>query len=100
MAWPKRVAEIQQRAFALLALVAADDLRLDLAGAMDRRAPAPLDRAASSSSMLASSQAKNAASQISPYLMTSASPARSSRGGSVARCGIGEHGDAAGERRR
>ena len=42
--------------------------------------------------MLASSQAKKAASRISPYLMTSARPADSSRSGSVSqRVGIGQH---------
>src|SRR5438105_7094858 len=39
---------------------------------------------ARSSSRCSSSQANSAASQMSPYLITSASPARSSRSGSVA----------------
>jgi hypothetical protein len=42
----------------------------------------------SSSSMCRSSQAKNPASWISPYLMISAAPARSSRNGNVRRVSV------------
>ena len=56
---------------------------------------------ASSRSTFASSHSKNAASPMKPYLMTSARPARISRGGSVCSVlGVHEHGSAAGGTRR
>ena len=66
------VAEIEQRALAGLALVARDDRGLGAAAHGDgvlARAPVP---PANTSRQLASSQAKNAASPIRPYLATSA----------------------------
>ena len=86
------VAEIQHRALALLALIARDDLGLDLAGAPDR-VPQGRGLARQQPLHMASSQAKNAASRIRPYLMTSASPARSSRPGQGREgVGVGDHG--------
>ena len=84
IAWPNVWPRFSSARRAVLALVLGDDRGLDLAAAADRVRRARRRRARSSFAMCASSQAKNSASTITPYLMTSASPARSSRGGSVA----------------
>ena len=80
----ERVAEVEQRALAGLALVGGDDRGLDPAAFVDRVRErvgvARRERCGRSSS-----QAKNAASRIAPYLTTSASPAESSRAGKVSR---------------
>ncbi len=69
----ERVAEVEQRAFARLALVGRDDLRLDPAALADRVGER-LGVAREQRSMFASSQSKNARSRMAPYLMTSARP--------------------------
>ena len=77
------MAEIEDRAAAgLFAFVAGDDVGLELARAGDDRAQGVVLRSRMASA-LASRKAKNAASRMTPYLTTSASPHRSSRGGSV-----------------
>ena len=79
------VAEVQQRALARARARRAATIRgLDLAGAADRMRQRLRHPARAARATLASSQSKNAGvARCSPYLMTSASPARSSRGGSV-----------------
>ena len=80
---PSRVrtlAEVEQCPIALFAFVTADDLRLYLARAIDDERKG-LGSPTRSSSIFASIHAKKSGSQISPYLITSASPARSSRAG-------------------
>ena len=94
------VAEVQQRAAPVLALVLGDDRGLDLAGAPDRVGERRRVAARAAPSMLASSQSKKPASATSPYLITSASPARSSRGGRVPSVAVSASTPAAGERRR
>ena len=86
IAWPNVWPRFSSARSPVLALVPADDRGLDLAAAADRVRQRRGDRAPAARSMCASSHAKNAASRITPYLMTSARPARDSRGGSVRAC--------------
>ena len=65
------VAEVEQRALALLGLVGGDDARLGGAARRDRLAAAPARRRTPRASRV-SSQAKKSRSPIRPYLATSA----------------------------
>ncbi len=87
---PEGMSEVEERTAALFAFILGDDRGLDLAGAPDRVSERfRLAREQRFDPL--SSQAKNAPSAINAALTISASPARSSRSGSVReRIGVGD----------
>ena len=83
IAWPKVWPKLSSARAARLALVLGDDARLELAAAAHGVGQRAALARAESFPHWPSSQSTNAASSAKPCLITSASPARSSRSGSV-----------------